>query len=78
MEKLQKELELLQWRKAVSEQAAISSKQRHGLGGVWSWLAGPPIPKADDFWKVGGIHLRITKFGNFLMIIWNILVFFYR
>ncbi|KAL7235205.1 hypothetical protein ACSBR1_018652 [Camellia fascicularis] len=49
METLQKELELLQRQKAVSEQAALSAKQRQSSGGVWGWLAGsPPSQDADD------------------------------
>lgn len=78
METLQKELELLQRQKAASEQAAISAKQRQGSSGVWGWLAGSPGPKADDAWKVGGIHIGITRFGHFFMKIWKyIFVFFF-
>ncbi|KAK7392020.1 hypothetical protein VNO78_20446 [Psophocarpus tetragonolobus] len=45
---LQKELELLQRQKAVSEQAALNAKQRQGSGGVWGWLAGTPTTQEDD------------------------------
>ena len=54
MESLQKELELLQRQKAVSEQAALNAKQRQGSGGVWGWLAGTPPPShnVDDAWEI--------------------------
>ncbi|XAR49121.1 hypothetical protein NMG60_11032193 [Bertholletia excelsa] len=42
MESLQKEVELLQRQKAVSEQAALNAKQRQSSGGAWGWLAGAP------------------------------------
>ncbi|GMN43875.1 hypothetical protein TIFTF001_013073 [Ficus carica] len=48
METLQKELELLQRQKAVSEQAALNAKQRQGSGGVWGWLAGTPPDQKED------------------------------
>uniref|UniRef100_A0A0D3B9S9 ACB domain-containing protein n=1 Tax=Brassica oleracea var. oleracea TaxID=109376 RepID=A0A0D3B9S9_BRAOL len=47
LETLQKELELLQRQKAVSEQAASNTK-RQSSGGVWGWLAGSPHEKDDS------------------------------
>ncbi|CAG7882077.1 unnamed protein product, partial [Brassica rapa] len=47
LETLQKELELLQRQKAVSEQAASNTK-RQSSGGVWGWLAGSPQEKDDS------------------------------
>ncbi|KAH0933867.1 hypothetical protein HID58_010984 [Brassica napus] len=47
LETLQKELELLQRQKAVSEQAATNTK-RQSSGGVWGWLAGSPHEKDDS------------------------------
>ncbi|XP_018490582.1 acyl-CoA-binding domain-containing protein 4 isoform X2 [Raphanus sativus] len=47
LETLQKELELLQRQKAVSEQAATNAK-RQSSGGVWDWLAGSPQEKDDS------------------------------
>ncbi|KAL3516071.1 hypothetical protein ACH5RR_022973 [Cinchona calisaya] len=48
METLQKELEILQRQKAVSEQAALSAKQRHSSSRVWGWIAGTPSNQNID------------------------------
>lgn len=48
MESLQKELDLLQQQKAVSEKATNEVSQKESTG-VWGWLAGaPPAPRYDD------------------------------
>lgn len=49
MDTLQKELELLQRQRAVSEQAALNTKQRQSSSGVWGWLAGNPQDSDSDF-----------------------------
>ncbi|KAE8710546.1 Acyl-CoA-binding domain-containing protein 4 [Hibiscus syriacus] len=43
-----KELDLLQRQKATSEQDVLNSKQRHGSGGVWGWLAGSSPENEDE------------------------------
>lgn len=42
LEALQKEVELLQRQKALSDQAAANAARRQNSGGVWSWIAGSP------------------------------------